>query len=880
MKLTRLRVTELRQFRAPFELSDLEAGLNIVSGPNEAGKSTLARAIRAAFFERHRSTSVDDLRPYDDSAAAPTIELDFEIDGISHQLTKSFLQKKRCELVIGTRRFEGVEAEDALAERLGFQFALKGASREEHWGIPGLLWIEQGSAHTVRDAVLNASDHLRKALDASLGEVSASGGEEIVGKVRKLRDELLTSTSRPKAGYQKALDDTAAASMRVSELEDEVARYRQQVDQLAQLRQAKRIDTEAQPWVALRTQQATAQRELEAAESLSADRKRLHDQLVQVRGLGELLRQRLAAAELEREQLAAREAALAKATTNHENAQGLEAPAALAETQAAESLRSARQALAIARQEDNRRALVRQASEAQARATEQHELLTRASAEHERAALLRREAAALQIASADLKSLRAQHARLNELQIRQAAVATRLRIELDDGAHITLGDETVSGTAERLLVTPTTLAMPGLGRVHVVPGGSDLVDLAAEQGRLSDEHGALLQRLGLASLADAEARFQSHTQRSTDADAAEKARKLLAPKGLDALRAEVDGAQAHYAEATSSLAQLPPAPEAPALPLDVAEREHESAREKLEQATRQLQGTRQALATATSELDAARVERDAKRDALANPRRQEDLSTKQGELLDASARESALQIGLDAIDGRIAAARPDILKQDVDRFRRSADEAERLHNARALQIAQLEATLSAAGAQGLEEELSQAQGVVVHAQRRARELQRRADALDFLLQRLELQRQALTRRLQAPLQKHLDRYLQLLFPSGRLEVDERLVPGALTRPGTRGLEASDFDTLSFGAREQMGVITRLAYADLLQEAGRPTLVILDDALVHSDEQRIGQMKRVLFDAAVRHQVLLFTCHPQAWRDMGVQMRQLESLRAQ
>ena len=89
-----------------------------------------------------------------------------------------------------------------------------------------------------------------------------------------------------------------------------------------------------------------------------------------------------------------------------------------------------------------------------------------------------------------------------------------------------------------------------------------------------------------------------------------------------------------------------------------------------------------------------------------------------------------------------------------------------------------------------------------------------------------------------------------------------------------------FDSLSFGAREQMGVVTRLAYADLLREAARPTLVILDDALVHSDEQCIAQMKRVLFDAAQRHQVLLFTCHPAAWRDMGVPVRPLEEQRTE
>jgi hypothetical protein len=32
------------------------------------------------------------------------------------------------------------------------------------------------------------------------------------------------------------------------------------------------------------------------------------------------------------------------------------------------------------------------------------------------------------------------------------------------------------------------------------------------------------------------------------------------------------------------------------------------------------------------------------------------------------------------------------------------------------------------------------------------------------------------------------------------------------------------------------------------------------------------MKRVVFDASQRHQVLLFSCHPQAWMDMGVQPR--------
>ena len=121
--------------------------------------------------------------------------------------------------------------------------------------------------------------------------------------------------------------------------------------------------------------------------------------------------------------------------------------------------------------------------------------------------------------------------------------------------------------------------------------------------------------------------------------------------------------------------------------------------------------------------------------------------------------------------------------------------------------------------------------------------------------------------------------LCLLTALAQAQLAAKLAPPAVaeisgTVTGPHGPEAGDFETLSFGAREQMGVISRLAYADLLKEAGRPTLIILDDALVHSDEQRLAQMKRVLFDAAQRHQVLLFSCHPGRWRDMGTPLRAL------
>ena len=146
----------------------------------------------------------------------------------------------------------------------------------------------------------------------------------------------------------------------------------------------------------------------------------------------------------------------------------------------------------------------------------------------------------------------------------------------------------------------------------------------------------------------------------------------------------------------------------------------------------------------------------------------------------------------------------------------------------------------------------------------------RANALALLVRKLQAKRQAALDRLQAPLLRHLQRYLSLLFPGAGVSLSHSLVPTELTRSGPSGLaEVGEFEALSFGAREQLALVSRLAYADLLREAGRPTLIILDDALVHSDTHRLGLMKRVVFDASQRHQVLLFSCHPELWRDMGV-----------
>lgn len=878
MRLRRIRLTELRQFRAPVELAGLDAGLNVITGPNEAGKSTFVRAIRAAFFERHRSSSVEDLRPSGDTTASPAVELEFELDGATHVLSKSFLHKKRCELLAGERRLEGSEAEDYIAERFGFQFAQKGASREEHWGIPGLLWIEQGSAQDVREPVGHARDHLRAALSRSLGEVAATDGDEVWSSVQVLRSELLTATGRPRASYLEAIERVPRVVAEVTALQDAVNSYRDRVDRLRALREAHARDVAEAPWVALQRALEAASAELRAATALTDELQRTRERHREAQGKRELLAERLRQHSDQGGALAEREVKLAAATDARRRASDSAATAEDAWGAASAKLRGAHESLLTSRRESDRRRYREVIDETERQTAGLVARLRDAEAAHVAATRHRHEAVELRVDPHVLAALRKQGARQSELRVLQEAVATRLRYDLLPGVVARFDDDAVGGRGERLLLSPTTVEIPGIGALHIAPGGRDLEDLERERAALEGEHRALLQRLGQGDLAQVEARVEAHGAALVAAATAEREAKLLAPHGLDALRDELHGLEARRAAASTALVELPPAEDAPPTPLDVAEREHEAARSAAEAARERWHAAREALARAVSEHDSAQRERDALRARLTDPALLAEVAEKQVELVTVGAIVDVLRARLATLEAEIEASGRETLALDVERLQRSANAARDEHRRREVEIVKLEAEIQAKGGDGLEEQLALRRAECAEAQRRLAELQRRAEALAYLSERIAHHRDALIRRLQAPLRKHLDRYLRLLFGVGSLQVLEDLTPGALIRAGASGEERVEFDTLSFGAREQLGVLVRLAYADLLREAGRPTLIILDDALVHSDPGRLGQMKRVLYDAAQRHQVLLFTCHPGDWRDAGVPLRALPTTR--
>src|SRR4051812_31817016 len=96
-----LRRIEIRDFRklGHVIVDGLEDGLNVIVGDNEAGKSTILAALRAALFERHRISGevANGMLPYN-QAVRPEITVDFDIAGRSWRLRKAFCQKSEAEL--------------------------------------------------------------------------------------------------------------------------------------------------------------------------------------------------------------------------------------------------------------------------------------------------------------------------------------------------------------------------------------------------------------------------------------------------------------------------------------------------------------------------------------------------------------------------------------------------------------------------------------------------------------------------------------------------------------------------------------------------------------------------------------------------------------
>lgn len=870
MRLRRIRIEQFRKFAAPIEIDGLEDGLNILHGPNEAGKSTIAQALRTLFFERHntRGDFVQAIAPAGEGDAAPAIEADFTLAGETATVAKTFFRKPRAQLTIGKSRWEGSAADEQLAERLGFALSGRGTSREDTHGIPGLLWIEQGASVNLDAPVAYAAQPLEQRLKGILGEVTSSAG----GRLAQVLDAELKQLTRAGTKSPGALVDAARrleqASQQQAGLQARADDYRALADGLARrLAELARLEND-RPWEAYERQKTEAEGRRAALEprqrALEADRQRLRE----IKARIDSLHAQDTARAKDLHGLAAQRGQLADAAVAHQQASAALAQAVARRTTTRAVLHAAREQLAAAERAQQRAALAGELERIRADIERIGKILARAGQFGQSIAALREQAAATDVPQADLRRLAELDQALRERRIQRDAIATRISYRLAAQQRIDGGPlGNLEGEGSQRISAPVTLRIAGVGEIDIAPGGEDIARLVEAVDRLGRDLAARCARLGVADYADAQARSARHQEIGQQIALQEKEREtLLDGRSESEWRDRLADAQGQLHEREARLAELPEG--GAQRPLEQARRACDDAERAATAADAQHDAHRQAVLAAQLAREKLQSAVDAESRRLDSEQARAAAAQRSRELAEAVASRDRLEEEVTVATTALADSRPELIEADIERGKLALASVERQRRDLREAIGSTRARLETLGAEGIDEQLAQTTATVENLARRVAQYQLRADALALLKERLAVHQEAAIQRLYAPLRERLRHYLEILFPGTPLGIGvDGLRPTRLERGGAE-LELREH---SHGTREQLGVIARFAYADLLRDAGQPTLLILDDALVHSDANRRQQMKRILYDAALRHQILLFTCHPEDWRDAGARV---------
>jgi len=213
--------------------------------------------------------------------------------------------------------------------------------------------------------------------------------------------------------------------------------------------------------------------------------------------------------------------------------------------------------------------------------------------------------------------------------------------------------------------------------------------------------------------------------------------------------------------------------------------------------------------------------------------------------------------GAEEVDARAANARV--------AAERAGEELQKVMRDQAEVVGRLETTVES----GVGERLHAMEAQLAHASAKLDSHRAHAAAARLLLDTFRAARDEARARYVAPYRDKLESFGRVVYgPSFRVEVGEDLSLVSRTVADETGASRTvPFDSLSGGTREQLGVISRLACASLVEEQGGVP-VILDDALGFSDPQRLEGMGALLSLAGRRAQVILLTCVPDRYRAVG------------
>ncbi|BCB21670.1 AAA family ATPase [Bosea sp. ANAM02] len=870
MKLTALRLHNVRRFAGTgVRIESIGDGINVLCAANEHGKSTCFDALHALFFQPHTGTpgAVQALRPY--SGGNPLVEADLVTADGAFRLTKQFYGGRRAQ--VRDRDSGRLIAQADEAERFIAALVKGGVS-----GPAGLLWVRQGVTGIERRA--KAEDETeRRARETVLtsvqGEVEAlTGGRRMTEAVAACEEELMrlvTATGRPRTGgpYAIAIDESEQLAEQERRLGAEVADLRAALDRRRAIRaRLAEIDT---PETARERQAALAEAEaelsaakaqaesLKAAESkaaLALNRRVSAEQALA--GFRQALARFASLREAEASAAQARDAARAR----HQDVAGAVREAAAAVESAEREEREQRELLA--RLERAMRAQEAAKRLAEARDSEREAQATREQIERMEATLK-----SLILPVGKIAELEQAEGQLLQLQAKAEARAPHLRIDYSDGAKegISIAGVMLAQAEERSLTGTTQIEIAAIGRLTVTApqAEEDNRTIARAQAKRK----ALLDELQVDSLAAARLREGQARDLKADLDLARRSLQLLAPGGLAALREQIVRLEIEAASANEAPADLDTARQQLGTiearvgsmreAARAAQARTETSASALVEAERQAAGLSSALAALAESLG-PETERREREERLAAEHAETDLAWRaaQRQVEELAAR----RLDLAATEARHLRLRSvmDAAREEVTRLREEA--------------AGLDGRIQTRSEAAIEEAWQETRDRLAQAQQRTTVLAREVAVLTRLRDALEAARSQARDHYFAPVLQELRPLLGLLFDDASVTFDEEtLLPRSVRRNG----QDEQVGVLSGGMREQLAILTRLAFARLLAKGGQPTPVILDDALVYSDDDRIEKMFDALHRQASAQQVIVFSCRQRAFARLGGQVLRTE-----
>lgn len=871
MRLHELTLRNVKGVRAR-TVTFPEHGVVVIEGPNEIGKSTLLEALDRLLDPRAKATSqstrVKELQPVGQDVG-PFVSAEFTVGDYRVRFAKQWLRSASTTLEVLSpvrEQLTGSQAQQRLDAILGE------CLDQQLWDA--LRFTQAGELGQV---ALTDSGVLTQALDGASGaDLHSADGLDLLERVEQEYHRYFTPGGKASRELRDALTRTHAARDVAVEAFQRVQETEALVEEDQRLRIRAAALREAQP-------------ELErAVEALTAQAERVTE-LERVHQAARDRRQRAA----ERSERARRD--LDARTDTVSAAAAAEAAVVAAEVELATldeevvGLQDALEPLSARATETDRARATAEEVARRATADESH------LADLERAAELSRQAGLLQTATAELVAARGSLADLTitpEVWHRLDGTATQAQVlrarhtvasgavdlaALAPGTRILVDGQPITvqegDSVQRPLTGDLVIEVPGVLRMTLTPeqsGRERAAALAAADEELAD----LLARAGAGDLeaarraheerTEVEARVLRLQDRVSDLAAGQDAAALL--RRLETLR---DGIEAYAADRPGDY-PLPAGTEQARALTRAAEQDRRAAAEVAQEAAREHRGAERGLEQARlrqARLQAGisgqqeRLDRDLR--ALESARRGIGDEALQESVTGLATEFAVLEAGASQARRELADADPAGVRQQLETARREhGDHLAEVAQAREEAI-QVSAKVAMAAGEGRAEAHDQAMAAFDEARAQLLAVDRRARAARQLRDTLLKHREDAHRAYVRPYAAEIDRLGRLVYgDTFSVEVAEDLTISARRLHGT----LVPFDQLSGGAKEQLGIIARLAVAGLVdREQGVP--VIIDDALGYTDPERLHRVGAVFDGPAERTQVILLTCTPERYRQI-------------